>query len=323
MRSLLCRALGPADGLAIEETPAPAVEPGRVVVRVEYAALNFMDTLIVAGKYQVKPTLPFSPAGEFSGVVASTAHDSGFEPGDRVVGFCGYGAAREEISVEAGRLARLPDGLASDVAAGLPVAYGTTLHALRQRAALSAGETLVVLGASGGVGLAAVEIGAALGARVIACASSEAKAALAQSLGANETINYAARDLRTELKRLCGERGADVVYDPVGGALTEPALRSLGWGGRLLVIGFASGDIPRIPLNLPLLKGCSIVGVFFGDFVAREPAVNARNMATLLQWAAEGRIARHPPTVYPLDDFREAFAAIADRRARGKVVLKI
>ena len=236
----------------------------------------------------MKPAPPFSPGGEFSGrVVALGPGARGFAVGDRVMGFCAYGAAAERIAIPANRLAQIPDGLALDKAAGLSVAYGTSLHALKQRAEMKPGETLLVLGASGGVGLAAVEIGKAMGARVIAGASSDEKLAFARRYGAAETINTATDDLRARLKDLA-PKGVDVVYDPVGGALTEAALRSLAWKGRLLVIGFASGEIPRPPLNIPLLKGCDIRGVYWGEFTAREPEAHRQNMAELMDWAKSG-----------------------------------
>jgi NADPH:quinone reductase len=297
---------------------------GEAVIEIAYAALNFFDLLLIAGKYQVKPALPFSPAGEFSGRVAALGPGaSGFAIGQRVCGYAGYGCARERLAIAVSSLFAVPDSLSLEKAAGLAITYGTTMHAFRQRGELKRGETLVVLGASGGVGLAAVELGAEMGARVIACASSDEKLAFARTMGAHETINYATGDLRDELKRLTGERGVGVVYDPVGGALTETALRSLGWNGRLLVIGFASGDIPRPPLNLVLLKGCDIRGVFWGDFVKREPAASRANMNEIIALAGCGAISGHVHATLPLEDFRAAFALIEQRRAFGKVLLRL
>ncbi len=247
---------------------------------------------------------------------------AGFAVGDRVMGSTGFGAAREQIAIPASRLAHVPAGLPLDKAAGLSIAYGTTLHALKQRAEMKPGESLVVLGASGGVGLAAVEIGKAMGARVIACASSDDKLAFARGYGADETINYATEDFRARLKALTGGKGVDVVYDPVGGALTELALRSLAWKGRLLVIGFASGEIPKPPLNLTLLKGCDIRGVYWGEFVAREPEAHRDNMSQLLSWAESGALKVHVHAKFPIEEYLKAFEAISKRQALGKVLLQ-
>jgi NADPH2:quinone reductase len=324
MKALICPSLGPPENLKVMDVEPPVPAEGEVVVEVAYAALNFMDTLIIEGKYQLKPAPPFSPAGEFSGrVVALGAGVKGFAVGDRVMGSSGFGAARERIAYPASRLVHVPDGLPLDKAAGLSIAYGTTLHALRQRAEMKPGETLVVLGASGGVGLAAVEIGKVMGARVIACASSDDKLDFARRYGASETINYATEDLRARLKELTGAKGVDVVYDPVGGALTEPALRSLGWKGRFLVIGFASGEIPRPPLNLTLLKGCDIRGVYWGEFTVREPDANRDNMSQLLKWAENGELSVHIHAKYALEDHQKAFEAIARRQTLGKTLLRM
>ena len=322
MKALICPSLGPAENLKVAEVEQPVAGEGEVLVEVAYAGLNFFDTLIIEGKYQVKAAPPFSPGGEFSGrVVALGPGARGFAVGDRVMGFCPYGAAAERIAIPASRLARVPDGLALDKAAGLSVAYGTSLHALKQRAEMKLGETLLVLGASGGVGLAAVEIGKAMGARVIAGASSDEKLAFARSYGADETINTATDDLRARLKDLA-PKGVDVVYDPVGGALTEAALRSLAWKGRLMVIGFASGEIPRPPLNIPLLKGCDIRGVYWGEFTAREPEAHRQNLAELMDWAKSGTLSVHIYAKYAVEDFRNAFEAIAKRQTLGKTLLR-
>jgi len=323
VKALISPSLGPADNLRVEEVEAPAPCDGEVLVEIAYAGLNFFDLLIIEGKYQVRPKPPFSPGGEFSGRVAALGPGAkGFQAGDRVMGFCSYGAAAEQIAVPAARLVKIPDGLALDKAAGLSVAYGTSLHALKQRGEMKAGETLLVLGASGGVGLAAVEIGKAMGAKVIAGASSEEKLAFARAHGAAETINTAADDLRARLKELA-PKGVDVVYDPVGGALTESALRSLAWKGRLLVIGFASGEIPRPPLNIPLLKGCDIRGVYWGEFTAREPDAHLENMGQLMDWAKSGVLSVHIHAAYPLEDFAKAFEAIAKRQTLGKTLLRL
>jgi NADPH2:quinone reductase len=324
MKALICPSLGPAENLKVVDVEPPSAGPREGVVEIAYAALNFFDTLIIEGKYQLKPEPPFSPAGEFSGRIVALGPDArGFVIGDRVMGSTGYGAARERIAVPTSRLALIPDQLPLDKAAGLSVTYGTTIHALKQRAEMKAGETLVVLGASGGVGLAAVEIGAAMGARVIACASSDDKLAFARRCGAAATINYTTEDLRARLKELAGAKGVDIVYDPVGGALAEPALRSLGWKGRFLVIGFASGEIPRPPLNWVLLKGCDIRGVYWGEFTAREPDANRDNMSQVLKWAEMGALSIHIHAKYTLEEYQRAFGAIAKRQALGKVLLTL
>jgi NADPH:quinone reductase len=324
MKALICPSLGPAETLKVMDIDPPTAKAGEVVVDVVYASLNFFDTLIIEGKYQLKPEPPFSPAGEFAGRVAAIGPGvTGFEVGDRVMGSTGYGAAREQIVIAANRLASIPAGLPLDKAAGLAIAYGTSLHALKQRADMKPGESLVVLGASGGVGLAAVEIGKAMGARVIACASSDDKLEFACRYGASETVNYAIEDFRARLKQLTGGKGVDVVYDPVGGALTELALRSLAWKGRLLVIGFASGEIPKPPLNLALLKGCDIRGVYWGEFVNREPEAHRDNMSQLLSWAESGALSVHVHAKFPIEAYLKAFEAIAKRQALGKVLLQL
>jgi NADPH:quinone reductase len=323
MKAVLCSRFGGPDDLEIEDIPPPVAGPGEAVVAVRAAALNFFDTLLIAGKYQHKPPFPFSPASEFAGVVESVGPGAnGFTPGDRVMGWMGSGAARERVAIKADRLARLPDGLDFDRAAGLTVTYGTTIHALRDRAQLKSGETLAVLGAAGGTGLAAIELGKVMGARVIACASSEDKLAFAQQHGADATINYGSDDLKEALRRVTDGRGADVVYDPVGGSYAEAALRSIAWGGRFLVIGFAAGDIPKLPLNLVLLKGCDVRGVFWGQFTERYPEKHRANMAEVLQWALEGKLSAHVHAVYPLEQIADALKALANREAKGKILIK-
>jgi NADPH:quinone reductase len=323
MKAILCTRFGGPDDLAFADIPEPAAGPGEAVVVVKAAALNFFDTLLIAGKYQVKPPFPFSPASEFAGVVGHVgAGVADFAPGDRVLGYGGHGAAREQVAISTARLVKLPDALDFDRAAGITVIYGTTLHALKDRARLKSGETLAVLGASGGTGLAAIEIGKLMGARVIACASSDDKLAFAREHGADETINYAAEDLKDALRRVTGGKGADVIYDPVGGAYAEAALRSIAWQGRFLVIGFAAGEIPKIPLNLALLKGCDIVGVFWGSFIERDPKGQQANMAQLVRWAAAGKLSAHVHEAYPLARTADALKAIASRKVMGKVILR-
>ena len=322
MKAVLCTRPGTPDDLTVADLPDPVAGPGHAVVRVAATALNFFDLLIIAGKYQFKPAFPFSPGAEFAGVVDGVGPGvTGLAVGDRVMGYCGSGAARERVAIATGRLTKLPAGLDFDRAAGLSVTYGTSYYALKNRAALKRGETLVVLGAAGGTGLAAVELGKILGARVIACASSDEKLMFAVEHGADETVNYANTDLREALKRLGGERGIDVVYDPIGGAYAEPALRSLGWEGRFLVVGFAAGEIPKLPLNLVLLKSCDVRGVFVGPWTERAPAEHRANNADLVRWCAEGRLSAHVHARYPLADVARALKDIAERKVMGKVVL--
>jgi NADPH:quinone reductase len=322
MKAVLCRQFCSPDELELADIPEPQAGPGEAVVRIKSAALNFFDTLIIAGKYQHKPPFPFSPAAEFAGVVASIGPGvTDIAPGDRVMGNTGWGAAREAIAVPANLLVKVPDGLDFDRAAGLTVTYGTTLYALRVRAELKPGETLVVLGASGGTGLATVEIGKVMGARVIACASSDEKLDFARKHGATETVNYAAEDLRAALKKLGGEHGIDVVYDPVGGAYAEPAVRSMAWNGRYLVIGFAAGEIPKLPLNLVLLKNCDIRGVAWGAWVRREPQAQRELMKDIVSWSAQGKLSGYVHAVYPLADIAAALKTIADRKVMGKIVI--
>src|SRR4051812_9093897 len=322
MKAVLCKQYGPPDTLTFEELPSPRAGAGEVVVAVKAASVNFPDVLIIQNKYQFKPPLPFSPGSELAGVVKEVGPGvAGFKAGDKVIAFTTYGAFSEEVKTEAGRLLPLPQGMDFASGAAFLLTYGTSDHALRDRGALKAGETLLVLGAAGGVGLAAIEIGKALGARVIACASSEEKLAVCRSHGADAGIDYAKEDLRERIKALTEGRGVDVVYDPVGGAYTEPAFRSIAWRGRLLVVGFAAGDIPKLPLNLALLKGASIVGVFWGDFTRREPKAFADSVAQLGRWHAEGRLKPHVSATFPLEKAVEALQLMAARQVKGKVVL--
>ena len=322
MKAVLCKQYGPPDSLAIEEVESPRPGANEVVVSVKAASLNFPDVLIIQNKYQFKPPLPFSPGSELAGVVKEVGPGvERFKAGDRVMAFTTYGAFAEEVKTEATRLIRLPQKRDFVTGAAFFLTYGTTDHALRDRAALSSGETLLVLGAAGGVGLAAVEVGKALGARVIACASTGEKLAVCRDHGADETINYATEDLRERIRALTGGRGADVVYDPVGGPYSEPAFRSIAWRGRHLVVGFAAGEIPKLPLNLALLKGASVVGVFWGDFARREPARFAESVAQLARWYDEGRLKPHVDETLPLTSAREALKRMAERKVKGKLVL--
>jgi len=324
MKAVLCKQYGPPDTLTFEELPSPKAEAGEVVVSVKAASVNFPDVLIIQNKYQFKPPLPFSPGSEMSGVVKEVGEGvKGFKPGDRVIAFTTYGAFAEEVKVEASRLARLPAKMSFEEAAAFVLTYGTSDHALRDRAALAAGETLLVLGAAGGVGIAAIEIGKALGARVIACASSDDKLAVCREHGADEAINYASEDLRERIKVLTAGRGPDVVYDAVGGAYTEPAFRSIAWRGRLLVVGFAAGEIPKLPLNLALLKGASVVGVFWGDFGRREPKQFADSLRQIATWYEQGKLRPHVSEKFPLEKAAEALKLMAARKVKGKVVLTV
>ncbi|TGE01735.1 NADPH:quinone oxidoreductase family protein [Methylobacterium nonmethylotrophicum] len=323
MKALLCKALGGPEDLVIEEVPDPVPGPGEALVRVTVAALNFFDTLIIAGRYQVKPELPFSPGAEACGIIEALGPGAeGFGVGERVIVHLGYGACRERVVAPVSGLTAVPEGVSDEQAAGLTVTYGTSLHALQDRANLKPGETLAVLGATGGVGLAAVELGHAMGARVIACASSAEKLDLAKAHGADLTLDYSQEPLRDGLKRVGGEAGIDVVYDPVGGAYSEPALRSLNWKGRFLVVGFAAGEIPKIPLNLALLKGIDIQGVFWGAFLRREPEGHTANQARLLSLVKEGRLSAKVHGVYPLEEAAAALGILARREAMGKVLLR-
>ncbi|MGB7099126.1 MAG: NADPH:quinone oxidoreductase family protein [Xanthobacteraceae bacterium] len=323
MKAILCTRFGTPDDLQLADIAPPTAGPGQAVVRIKAAALNFFDLLIIAGKYQHKPPFPFSPASEFAGIVESVGADvTDFAPGDRVMSSAGWGAAREVLAADTKQLVKIPDNLDFERAAGLTVTYATTLYGLRERGKLKSGETLVVLGASGGVGLAAIEIGKIIGARIIACASSDEKLAFARKHGADETVNYASEDLRGALKRLGGERGVDVVYDPVGGSYAEPAVRALGWEGRYLVVGFAAGEIPKLPLNLVLLKSCDIRGVLWGAWALREPDGQRALMTEIVQWCAGGKLSAHVHAVYPLAEIATALKAIAERKVMGKIVLR-
>ena len=323
MRAILCKELGPANTLVIEDIASPAPGKGEVKVRVKAAGLNFPDTLIIEGKYQIKPELPFSPGGEMAGEVLEVGDGvKNFKPGQRIMGLTGYGAFAEEILVPENRLIPVPDGMDDHTAAAFSMVYGTSYHALKQRANIQPGETLLVLGASGGVGLAAVEIGKAMGAKVIACASSAEKLEVAREAGADDLINYADEDLKEALKKHY-PRGVDVIYDPVGDKFTEAALRNMAWNGRLLVVGFAAGDIPKIPANLALLKGCSIVGVFWGAFTQQEPKVNMQNIMELFQLFGQGKLKPRISQVFKFEEYEQALAALTSRTAKGKVVLDV
>jgi NADPH:quinone reductase len=323
VKAILCTRFRTADDLVLADIADPAAGPGEVVTTVKAVGLNFYDTLIVSGRYQKQPPVPFSPGGEFAGVVESVgAGVAGFAPSDRVIGYVTYGAARERMAAPADKLIQLDGDLSFERAAALTIIYGTAMHALRDRARMQRGETLAVLGAAGGVGLAAVEIGKLMGARVIACASTDDKLAFARRHGADETVNYATEDLRATLKRIGGERGIDVIFDPVGDRYSEAALRAIAWEGQHLVVGFAAGEIPKLPLNLTLLKGCAVLGVYFGDWVRREPQAYRATIIELARLAAEGKLSCHVDRVYPLAEFPQALKSLSERRAMGKVIVR-
>ena len=323
MKAVICKQFGPPENLVVADVPSPRPGPGEVVVSVKAASVNFPDVLIIQNKYQVKATPPFTPGSEFAGVVKEVGEGvTHAKPGDRVLGAGAFGGFAEECLVPASaRLVPIPHEMDFPTAASFLLTYGTSHHALCNRADASAGETLLVLGAAGGVGLAAVEIGKILGLRVIAAASSREKLAVCRAHGADEAIDYSAEDLRERIKALTGGKGVDLIYDPVGGPYTEAALRSSAWRARLLVIGFAAGDIPKIPLNLPLLKGCSIVGVFWGSFVQRERDAQRRNAQELWELFEAGRLKPVVGETHALSDYAAAFESLATRRAQGKVVL--
>ena len=324
MKAVLCKEYGPPESLVVENVPSPTPGPGDVIISAKAASVNFPDILIIQNKYQVKPPLPFSPGSEVAGVVKAIGDGvDTVKPGDKVMAVTTYGAFAEEVKTPATRLVPIPEGMDYPTASAFLLTYGTSEHALRDRGQLKAGDTLLVLGAAGGVGIAAIEIGKALGARVIACASTEDKLAVCREHGADETINYAGEDLRERITDLTAGKGVDVVYDAVGGTYSEPALRSLAWRGRLLVVGFAAGEIPRIPLNLTLLKGCSIVGVFWGDFSRREPKLFAESVRRLGDWYREGKLKPHISATFPLEQAAEALKLMAARKVKGKVVLTV
>jgi NADPH2:quinone reductase len=321
MKAVLCKAFGPPESLAIEEVEPLKPGKGQVVIRVKACGVNFPDTLIIQGKYQTKPPFPFIPGSEVAGIIKEVGEGDSFKVGTRVMAYVGMGGFAEEIVADASQIIPMPRALDFITASAFLLTYGTSYHALKDRAQLQPGETLLVLGAAGGVGLAAVEIGKVMGARVIAAASSDEKLEVCKQHGADEVINYSTEDLRERVKQLTGGRGVDVAFDPLGGDYSEPVLRSMAWGGRFLVIGFASGDIPRIPLNLPLLKVCSIVGVFWGAFMERNPKHGQENIHELITWINEGRLKPHVSATYPLEHVADALNDLMERKVTGKAVL--
>jgi len=332
MKAALCTAYGPPEELEIRDVPAPKADTGQAVISVKACGVNFPDVLLIQDKYQFKPVLPFAPGGEVAGIVKETGADvTHVKPGDRVAASIGHGGFAEEVLVDARRCLKVPPKVDFDIASCFIVTYGTSWHALVDRANLKAGETLVVLGAAGGVGLSAVEIGTALGARVIAGASSQEKVDLAKQHGANDGFVYPktplSRDqqkaLSEEIKHLTNGQGADVLYDPVGDDYAEPALRAMNWNGRYLVIGFAAGNIPKVPLNLTLLKGSQIMGVFWGASTMRDPTHARESLEKLLIMIADGKLHPHISARFPLARAGEAIRMLMDRKAQGKVVVTI
>lgn len=325
MKALLCKAFGPAETLVLEAVDSPSPKGNEVLIEVQAAGVNFPDTLIIEGKYQFKPPFPFSPGGEVAGVVSTVGDKvAHLKAGDRVMALTGWGGFAEQVAAPAYNVLPVPASMDLTTAAAFGMTYGTSMHALRQRAGLKPGETLLVLGAAGGVGLAAVEIGKAMGARVIAAASSAEKLAVARNAGADELIDYSEQSLKDEVKKLTNGQGVDVIYDPVGGPLFEEAFRCMAWNGRFLVVGFAAGGgIPALPANLPLLKGAALVGVFWGSFAQRQPADNADNFRQLFAWHAEGKLKPLVSQTFPLERGGEAIAALGQRKAVGKLVVTV
>jgi len=322
MKALLCKQYGLPDTLVVEEVPDPVPGAGEIVVDMKAAGVNFPDVLIIQNKYQFKAELPFSPGAEFAGIVSALGPGvTHLKVGDHVIGSTTYGAFCEKVKMAASRAIPIPKTLPFDTAAAFILTYGTSYHALKDRAPLKAGETLLVLGAAGGVGLAAVEIGKAMGARVIAAASTEEKLAVCREHGADMTINYSTEDLRERLKELTDGKGPDVIYDPVGGQYAEPAFRSIGWRGRYLVVGFANGEIPKLPLNLMLLKGASVIGVFWGKFVSNEPQNFREDVQEMFAWVQQGKLRPHISAHYPLAQGAQAITDMMNRKVMGKVVI--
>lgn len=324
MKAIRCKIYGPPSELVLEDIENLKPEKNQVLVQVKACGLNFPDTLIIHGLYQFKPELPFTPGSDISGIVKEVGEGvKHLVKGDEVFGFVLNGGLAEEVIVPSNSCFKKPKKMDFPVAASFMMAYGTSYHALKDRGKLAPGETLLVLGASGGVGLAAVELGKLMGARVIAAASTDEKLQLCREYGAGETINYSKEDIKSAIKHLTDNKGADVIYDPVGGDYSEAAFRGSAWDARFLVVGFASGTIPKMPLNLPLLKGAAIVGVFWGDFAMRNAKANLQNTVTLMQWYDEGKLKPHIHKIYDLKDTSEALEEMIGRKVRGKLVVRI
>jgi len=324
LKAILCRELGTPDLLVLEDVPSPPLLDGQVRIKVHACGVNFPDVLMVAGKYQMRPPLPFSPGAEFSGeIVAVGANCGSLRTGQRVLAVSGFGGMAEEACVAARSVAPISAETDYETAAGFLLAFGTAYHGLKQRGSLKAGETLLVIGAAGGVGLAAVQIGKMMGARVIAAAATAGKLRLARQYGADDLVDYGQDSLKDTVRDLTAGRGADVVFDPVGGDLFDDCLRAIAWGGRILVVGFAAGSVQSIPANLPLLKGSSVVGVFWGRFTEREPETHRRNTAALMAALGDGRLKPHIGCTLPLEKAPEALQMLAERRAMGKIIVRV
>ena len=324
MKAVLCESFGPAENLTLADIEAPQLLPGHAIVEIRACALNFPDVLMIEGKYQSLPPFPFTPGGEFAGVVSEVADDvQNWQLGDEVFGACGHGAMAEHICVSAKSLRAKPQNMGFAQASGISTTYGTSYYALKQRANLQAGETLLVLGAAGGVGLAAVELGKAMGARVIAAASSPEKLRIAQQAGADALIDYSDGELKEKVKTLTEGKGVDVIYDPVGGPMFDQCMRCINWGGRVLIVGFVGGDIPKVPTNLILLKSCQVVGVFYGAFSGRFPAENQQNFVEIIDMFNSGNLKALVGGEYALDDYVDALNCLSQRRAVGKIVVNI
>ena len=324
MKAILCHAYGYPDKLTLQEVNDPVLSEREVLIEVKACGVNFPDALIIQNKYQFKPPLPFSPGGEVSGIIQGIGEKvKHLKVGDRVLALCGWGGFAEIVAIDAQRVFQIPSEMDFITAASTLYTYGTSYHALKDRAALKQGETLLVMGAAGGVGIAAVELGKLLGATVIAAASSDDKLKLCKEKGATHLINYTTEDIRERIKEITSNKGVDVIYDPIGGKLAELALRSIAWKGRYLIVGFASGEIPLLPFNLPLLKGCSVMGVFWGSFAEKEPVQSMQNLGQLLHWLKDGNIKQSIHKIYALEDGPKAIQDIIDRKVIGKAIVKI
>ncbi|MEI8074288.1 MAG: zinc-binding dehydrogenase [Bacteroidota bacterium] len=324
MKALLCENFGSPKQLMVRDTASPTINENQVLIAVKACGVNFPDNLIIEGKYQFKPELPFAPGGELSGTIISVGKNvTQFSKGMRVLALSGWGGFAEEVAVDANRVFPLPEEIDYLSAAGTLYNYGTSYYALKQKAAIKSGETILILGAAGGVGLAAVELAKLMGAKVIACASTNEKLAICKEKGADFTINYLQEDLRKKIQEITNNQGVDIVYDPVGGLFAEPAIRLMAWKGRYLVVGFASGNIPAIPLNLALLKGCSIIGIFWGSFAEKEPIESLKNMGELVNWMIAGKLKQHRYKIYSLENAADALQDLLERKVIGKAIIKI